>query len=120
MRLKRYQAMKEDQEAMMATEPEGLSLPVVKRLKDLEAIAKEFETMEDVLDHHIKNVHGIMEAYRSGKMGWEKGKVVCFYKGKPLGTWKRMTLEEINEVCLAHENQVWVEGVSGEEYPAFF
>lgn len=105
--------MKEQHDAMMATEPKGLSVFVVKRLKDLEAIAKGLETwMEDVSDHHLKNVHGVIDAYRTGKLGWEQGKIVCFYKGKPLGTWKVMSLEEVNKVCLAHENQVWVEGVS--------
>lgn len=119
-RLESYSKMKAVRDGKAASEPPGLSPEVIDRLYNLKGIEqylmdpkrqtrpREAERAES----NLINLRGLMEAYRSKEIEWHEGKVILFYKGKALGPWKRRTMEEITELCLSHENRVWVEGVS--------
>ncbi|KAJ5093561.1 hypothetical protein N7456_009422 [Penicillium angulare] len=110
---------------MIASEPEGLDLAVVARLKTLEFIQKSLVKKGDEYNQ-MKNVKAIMKHYReqsSTGFTWNYGKVTYWADGAPISEvpevfdWKRFRkLSDIYlDECRSAKNPnpqtgIWVEG----------
>lgn len=111
--------MKAVQDEKLASEPAGLSVEVAERLYILKGIEQvlmhedrpKWSREADHAESDLINLRGLIQAYRSKEIEWHRGEVILFHEGKALGPWKKMTMQEITEACLAHGNRVWVEGV---------
>lgn len=119
--LESFKQMKAVQDEKLALEP-GLSVEVAERLYLLTGIEEFLMNPErpessrwsreaDHAESDLINLRGLIQAYRSKEIEWHEGEVILFHKGKALGPWKEMTMQEITDACRAYGNEVWVEGV---------
>jgi len=113
IRLDSYLAVREARNAMVDSEPSGLSFDVVQRLNSLKIIKNDLETRGDP-DEQLSNVRALLKAYREGKLNWSKGMVTYWSNGLQLNTPSKFN-RKIHEKMLKENNTTkswWVEGVS--------
>lgn len=79
-KLKRLEEDYAKVQAMIRSEPAGLSDEVITRLKSLEIIHKQTVKNGDEYDQ-IKNIEAIMSSYRQAKLTWRNGKVTYWADG---------------------------------------
>lgn len=115
-RLKRYKNIKKSQERTRASQPQGLSLDVVRRLESLEAIKNYCKDKPGKVNQDsCLNIKGLKAAYRSKKIDWYNGnKFTIWQYGKlvrgPIDV-KSANLQDLYEEFEEREG-LWVEGVS--------
>lgn len=96
----------------MASEPAGLSWPVVQRLQGL--IRIESKLLQNDKYNKLAIVQAIMQTYRSGKLDWNPGLVTYWASTKgQLCQPRPLDWAEFREVQELHpdETSFWIEGV---------
>jgi hypothetical protein len=113
IRLESYLAIREARNAMISSEPKGLSFEIVQRLDALKIIKSHLETQGDP-DEQLSNVRALLKAYREGMLKWSQGKVSYWSNGVQLNEPTKFN-RELHE-RMQQENDAtkswWVEGVS--------
>lgn len=111
-KLETYETMQRKRDDMIATMPEGLGLNVALRINSLKEIGK---TLESNGDPHseIPNILAIIDAYNTGKLKWEPGKVSYWADGKPLAGPKKFEWNECERLSENYKTThgFWIEGV---------
>jgi hypothetical protein len=112
VRLKHLLTKREARDAMIRSEPDGLSFEVVQRLNALKMIKDHLETHGDT-DEQLSNVRALLKAYRERRLGWKQGTVTYWSNGVQLNK-PTIFNQELHEK-MQQENDptksFWVEGV---------
>lgn len=103
---------------MIASEPKGLSWPVVQRLNTLKQMEAYFEAQESLntVDRGcLANIRAIQKAYRSGELKWNGSRNITLWrKGCLIGGPLALSEEEfMRKMCGAYRtlDGLWAEGV---------
>ncbi|KAJ5153665.1 uncharacterized protein N7500_009104 [Penicillium coprophilum] len=97
---------------MMSSEAPGLSWPVVQRLKSLREMLEWLSSKGDEYES-AANVAGLIEAYESGKLKYNRGLVTYWSHGVQLCEPRPFRWDECDLISAEHDGQkgFWVEGV---------
>jgi hypothetical protein len=101
--------MKTDLEALVASEPGGLSMEIVVRLKRLEAVKASILGKDKY--GSIPNIDVIMSLYRSGDYRWDYGTASYWSKGVLIVGPKRFDEDEFLMLSSTNDGQngFWME-----------
>ncbi|KAJ5591629.1 uncharacterized protein N7459_001998 [Penicillium hispanicum] len=113
IRLGYFEGKKELRDQMIASEPEGLSLPVVERLHSLKRIQQGLERKDKYGE--LCNVNSIIDAYRSGALGWNPGLVTYWTEGRQICQPRSFDWKEFDQIKkeVDNERSWWIEGLHG-------
>lgn len=120
IRLSTFKMLRAHRDKMIASEKNGLSLDVVKRLDSLKVIEKDLVANGDTWES-LPNVRAIIKAYRSGELKWSRdGKATYWSHGKQICEPKTWDYDDIIQVNREHNGSkgFWVEGASHNFYKA--
>jgi hypothetical protein len=113
IRLDSLLAARNARNAMIDSEPTGLSYEIVQRLHALKLIKDHLETKGDP-DVQLPNVRALLKAYRAGELKWSEGMVTYWSNGLQLNTPTKFNRELHEQMTLENDatKSWWVEGVS--------
>jgi hypothetical protein len=112
-RLSQYEKKRAARDEMVQSEPIGLSFDIIRRLGHLKEIERHLNTNGDP-DDQLPNVKAITKAYREGKLGWTRGWVSYWSKGRQLNTPQKFDADYHKKLSDEYDTTKawWVEGVS--------
>lgn len=96
---------------MMDAEPAGLSGRVVERLQSLKRIQQSLRKEDQYGE--LCNVNSLIDAYRSGALGWNPGLVTYWTEGRQICQPRPFDWDEFEQVKkeVNNERSWWIEGV---------
>ncbi|CAG8299775.1 unnamed protein product [Penicillium salamii] len=111
-RLKNFKAIKEEQMAMIKSEPKGLDWEVIQRLHELKQLKANLS--EEDKDKNLPNVEAIIKAYQTKQIS-NKGDLVTFWcDGKLVAGPKKFDPKELYALSSKQGPAgLWVEGING-------
>ena len=122
LRLEKYQKLRSERQARQraaeymkttrGNEPASLKEQAYKRIYELRLLELDLVAKRDP-QNQLPNVRALLKAYRSGDLEIQKGQVIFYLDGVPLGEPKEWNVKEYLAIQKekAPEAVLWVEGI---------